>query len=78
MGGTYTESQKRATKKYLKTLANISIRISKDDYGRYKNAAALSGCKSLRDFILTAMDEKIARDGLQIASTASNQETKTE
>ena len=64
MGATYTDAQKRATEKYQKTLSNISIRISKDDYARYKDAATASGCRSLRDFVLTAMDEKIARDGI--------------
>ena len=61
MGAKYTQAQKEATEKYQKTLANISIRIKREDYARYKDAAYVSG-QSLRDYVLTALDEKIERD----------------
>ena len=32
MGAKYTQAQKEATEKYQKTLANISIRIKREDY----------------------------------------------
>ena len=61
MGAKYTAAQKAATEKYQKTLANISIRIKREDYTRYKNASDEAG-QSLRDYVLTALDEKLARD----------------
>jgi len=61
MGAKYTDAQKAATEKYQKTLSNISIRIKKEDYTKYKSAAASAG-QSLRDFVITALNEKISRD----------------
>ena len=61
MGAKYTQAQKAATEKYQKTLSNISIRIKKEDYTRYKSAAAAAG-QSLRDYVIRALDEKIDRD----------------
>jgi predicted HicB family RNase H-like nuclease len=61
MGAKYTAAQKAATEKYQKTLSNISIRIKKEDYTIYKSAAAAAG-QSLRDYVITALDEKIQRD----------------
>lgn len=61
MGIKYTDAQKRATEKYQKTLSNISIRVKKEDYVIYKEAAAAAG-QSLRDYVLTALNEKIERD----------------
>ena len=61
MGSEYTEAQRRATEKYQKTLSNISIRVKKEDYALYKEAAAKSG-QSLRDYVLTALNEKILRE----------------
>ena len=61
MGAKYTAAQKAATEKYQKTLSNISIRIKKEDYAKYKEAAVNAGL-SLREYILSALDEKIARD----------------
>lgn len=61
MGAKYTDAQKRATENYQKTLSNISIRVKKEDYNRYKEASLLAG-QSLRDYVLSAIDEKIERD----------------
>ena len=60
MGSKYTEAQKRATEKFQKTLANISIRIKREDYNRYKEAAAAAG-QSLREFVIAAIEEKLNR-----------------
>ena len=61
MGGKYTEAQKKASMEYQKKLASISIRLQPEDADRYKQAAAECGM-SLREFVLTAMDEKIERE----------------
>ena len=58
MGAKYTEAQKKATAKYQKTLANISIKISHEDYAKYKEAAERRG-QSLREFVLTSMQAAI-------------------
>lgn len=60
MGNKYTEAQKKAIEKYQKTLKNISIRIKPDLYDEIKAAADKENC-SLRDFVLTAINEKINR-----------------
>lgn len=62
MAGKYTEAQKRATTKHLKTLSSISIRLKKEDAERYKDAAEKAGM-SLREFLIKSMDEKIERMG---------------
>ena len=61
MSGKYTAAQKAATEKYQKTLANISIRIKREEYTRIKAAAENAGY-TLRDFVLSAVNEKIERD----------------
>lgn len=64
MGKTYTDAQAKATKEYLKTLSSVSIRIKKEERDKYMKAAEKAGM-SLRAFILTSMDEKIKKDGLE-------------
>lgn len=61
MAGQYTESQKKATEKYLKTQYQMAIRIKYEDAERYKEAAAAAGM-SLREFVLSAIEEKIKKD----------------
>ena len=61
MGAKYTEAQRKATETYQKTLSNIGIRVKKEEYTRYKEAATASGL-SLREFILEAIEEKIERE----------------
>ena len=56
----YTEAQKEATKKYLRSLKSLSIRITEDEYNKYTNAAQRSGM-SLRAFVMDAIEEKISR-----------------
>jgi uncharacterized protein (DUF1778 family) len=60
MGGTYTEAQKKASEKYQKTLANLSIKLKREEYDRIKAAADAEGVP-LRQFVLAAINEKIDR-----------------
>jgi hypothetical protein len=57
----YTEAQKIATKKYLRSLKSLSIRITGSNYERYSSAAEADNM-SLRSFVISAIEEKIARD----------------
>lgn len=61
MAGQYTESQKKATEKYLKTQYQMAIRIKYEDADRYKAAAEVAGM-SLREYVLCAIEEKIKKD----------------
>lgn len=63
MGGVYTKSQKEATKKYLNGLKNLSIRVKPEEAERLRNEAEKRNL-SLRAFILTAVNEKIEREGV--------------
>ncbi|MBQ7565469.1 MAG: hypothetical protein IJT16_15945 [Lachnospiraceae bacterium] len=59
----YTPAQNKATQKYIKEhLEEIKIRVPKGRKDYYKGAAAAIG-QSLNQFAITAMDEKIERDG---------------
>lgn len=58
MSGKYTEAQKKATTAYLSTLSSISIRVKPEEAEKYKQAAKDCGM-SLREFILTSMEEKM-------------------
>lgn len=58
MGGTYTEAQKRASEKYQKSLANLSIKLKREEYDKIKAAADAEGVP-LRQFVLAAINEKI-------------------
>ena len=64
--GTYkgnTDARRKANKKYLsETVEDIKIRVPKGRKEYYKDAAAVIGL-SLNQFAITAMDEKIERDG---------------
>ena len=61
MGAKYTDAQKKATNKYLKTLSSLSVRLPKNEYERFKNAAIAADI-SLREYVITAINEKINRD----------------
>ncbi|HIY60637.1 MAG TPA: cag pathogenicity island protein [Candidatus Eisenbergiella pullistercoris] len=61
MGSIYTEAQKEATKKYLSSLKNLSIRVKPEEADRLKNEANRRNM-SLRSFILLAVNEKIERE----------------
>ena len=60
----YTDAQKRAMEKYHSEKdEDIKIRVPKGRKEYYKDAAATIG-QSLNQFAISAMDEKIDRDGL--------------
>lgn len=60
MGNKYTEAQKRATIKYLQEKTDsIRIRTPKGDKTRWQAAAAAQNV-SLNQFIIAAVEEKIA------------------
>jgi len=58
---SYSESQKKATLKYMQKLKRIPIDVKPEEYKIYKNHANKLGL-SLRAFTLQAMNEKIERD----------------
>lgn len=58
---SYSESQKKATMKYMQKLKRIPIDIKPELYNLYKYNADKLGL-SLRAFIIQAIEEKIARD----------------
>ena len=56
-----SESQKKATIKYAKeNLKRVPLDVKKEDYDRIKEAAELTG-KSVRAFIIDAIEEKISK-----------------
>ena len=59
----YTEAQKAAITRYMKGIAEIKVRMPKDEKARYSTAATAAGL-SVNQFFITAADEKIERDGL--------------
>lgn len=58
----YTDAQKKAILKYQQTLKNVSIKVKPEKVERFKKAAEQAGM-SMREFILTAIEEKIERMG---------------
>lgn len=61
MGKEYTEAQARATKKYLSTIGEYKLRVSKEDKERYMEVARATGM-SLNAYIIQAIEEKISHD----------------
>lgn len=57
-----SEAQRKATENYLKTQEEIKIRVKKGRKDEIKAAAEKQG-QSLNGYIVTAIDEKIERDG---------------
>lgn len=59
-----SEAQRKAVAKYqAEKVEDIKIRVPKGRKDYYKNAASSAGL-SLNQFTVTALDEKIDRDGL--------------
>lgn len=56
---TYNEAQKKATIKYLKGLKEIRFRVAPEECEKYKAAAKQMGYKSMRQFYIDAIQEKI-------------------
>lgn len=57
-----SQAQRKATENYLKTQEEIKIRVKKGRKDEIKAAAEKQG-QSLNGYIVTAIDEKIERDG---------------
>lgn len=53
-----SEAQKKATKKYLDSMAEIKIRLKPEDKARWAEAAELQG-KSLQRFIIDLVEENL-------------------
>ena len=60
----FTEARKTANEKYLNTLEDIKLRVPKGSREKYKQAAQARG-KSLNQFAIEAMDEKIEREPIE-------------
>lgn len=61
----YTQSQNKATQKYMRdNVDRLFIIVKKGEKDYYKSKASSAGM-SLNEFVRVAMDEKIERDGLQ-------------
>lgn len=58
MGAKYTESQAKATKKYLKGIGEFKVRVDKKKKEVYQKAADAAGV-SLNTFIVSIVDEKL-------------------
>ena len=62
MGAKYTEAQKRATLSYLKENTDeLKIRMQKGKKQEYREAAEKHGYKSLNQFVIDAIEEKISK-----------------
>ena len=59
MSSKYTDSQKRASIKYLLKQKEIRFRVRPEEYERMQKAAALGGYESMRQFYLQAINEKV-------------------
>jgi predicted HicB family RNase H-like nuclease len=57
---SYTQAQKKATQKYLKTLKSLSIRISEEDYTKYATAAKNANM-SLRAYVIKSIEERMEK-----------------
>ena len=47
--------------KYLKKLKEVRFRVKPEEFERYEEAAARLGYRSMRQFIIAAINEKIER-----------------
>lgn len=61
MGNKYTEAQAAATKKYLQSMGEYKLRVSKEDKERYMDYAKANGI-SLNALIIQAVKEKMEKD----------------
>jgi predicted HicB family RNase H-like nuclease len=62
LGGKYTEAQKRATLSYLKDNTDeLKIRMQKGKKEEYREAAKKADYRSLNQFVIDAIEEKISR-----------------
>ncbi|MDE7331188.1 MAG: antitoxin [Lachnospiraceae bacterium] len=61
MGRKYTEAQAKATKKYLSGIGECKLRVSKEKKEYYMSVAKEAGM-SLNEYIIQAVEEKIAKE----------------
>lgn len=57
----YSDSQKRATIKYLSKLKEIRIRVKPEFYDEICSFAVRQGFPSVRQFLLSAINEKMGK-----------------
>lgn len=55
----YNEKQKKWTMDYLNKLKEIRFRVDPKDYEDFKEAAHVAGYKSMRQFYIDALKEKV-------------------
>lgn len=58
---SYDEKQKVRTMRHLKKLKEIRFRVKPEEYERYEEAAKNGGYKSMRQFYLDALKEKVEK-----------------
>ena len=59
MGAKYTESQKKATAKYMEDKHTIRVVVTKNDAKRYMAASKEKGYSSLNKFIVTCIEKEL-------------------
>ncbi len=72
-----SESQKKASKKYLSKFVDVKIRVAAEDREQIQSHAVMMG-ESMASFIKRAISETINRDLLFSNSTKSSFEFKSE
>lgn len=55
----YNEKTKERTMKYLEKLKEIRFRVKPEEYARYEQAAKQGNYQSLRQFYMSAINEKV-------------------
>lgn len=72
----YNEAQNKATQRYIKAhLDDVKFRVPKGQRDYYKAVAAAYGT-SFAKFVVSAMDEKIERDGIRVDTAGLENENK--
>lgn len=57
----YNKKQKKWTMDYLNKLKEIRFRVNPEDYENFKEAAQAAGYKSMRQFYIDALKEKVKK-----------------
>ena len=57
----YNEKQKEYTMRHLKKLKEIRFRVQQEEYKRYEEAAKKANYPSMRQFYMSAIEEKIKK-----------------
>lgn len=72
----YNEKSKERTMKYLEKLKEIRFRVKPEEYARYEQAAKQGNYQSLRQFYMSAINEKVDAILNQPISQDEKKETK--